>query len=135
MARVHGKDTYVSLGGDDISTYTNNSQITKGADSHDTTTYGADGHEFEGGLENSTITLAGVYDNTALTGPRAVIMPLVGTKVEFIRRPEGTGSGKPEDTADVVVTSYVETNPVADMVTWSADLQVSGVITSSTQAP
>lgn len=135
MARVHAKDTYVSLDDNDLSTHTNTSQVTKGADSHDTTTYGADGHEYEGGLENSTITMAGVYDSTALTGPRAVIMPLVGTKVEFVRRPEGTGSGKPEDTAQVVVTSYVETSPVADMVTWSCDMQVSGTIVSSTQAP
>jgi hypothetical protein len=80
------------------------------------------------------MSAGGIYDNTASTGPRAVIEPLVGTKVPAVRRPEGTGSGKPQDTVDVVVTSYVETSPVADMVTWSVELQGSDAVASTTQS-
>lgn len=134
MAFVHGKNTYISLGGDDLSAFTTTSQLEKNADSHDVTTYGKDDHVFAGGLGNGTATMSGVYDNTAATGPRAVIMPLVGTVVELVRRPEGTGTGKPEDTVDVLVLKYVETNPVADMVTWSCDMQLSDALVSSTQA-
>jgi hypothetical protein len=125
MTFQHGRKTFISLGGDNLSAFTTTSQIEKNSDSHDVTTYGKDSHVFNGGLKNGTATMSGIYDNTALTGPRAVIDPLVGTVVELIRQPEGPGAGKPQDKVDVLVTKYVETNPVADMVTWSCDMQLS----------
>jgi hypothetical protein len=133
MSFVHGKDTYFSLGGSDLSTFTNTSTFTRAADVHDSTTYGKDDHTFEGGLGVSSMSAGGMYDNTASTGPRAVIEPMVGTKVAMVRRPDGTGSGKAQDAVDVVVTSYVETNPVADMVTWSVELQGSDAVNSTAQ--
>lgn len=134
MAFQHGKSTFISLAGDNLSAFTTTSQLERSADSHDVTTYGKDDHVFAGGLGNGTATISGIYDNTAVTGPRAVIMPLVGTVVELIRQPEGTGSGKPQDVVDVLVLKYVETNPVADMVTWSCDLQLSDAIDTTAQA-
>lgn len=133
MAFVHGKDTYISLDGDDLSAFTNASELSRTADSHDVTTYGKSSHVFHGGLKNGTGSMSGIYDNTAGTGPRAVIEPLVGTVVELVRRPEGTGAGLPQDTVDVLVTGYTETNPVADMVAWSCDLQLSDDIDTTAQ--
>lgn len=133
MTFVHGKDTFISLDGDNLSTYTNTSELTRGADKHDVTTYGKNDHVFTGGLGNNSASMSGIYDNTASTGPRAVIEPLVGTVVTLIRRPEGTGSGKPQDSVSVLVEEYVETSPVADMVTWSVKLQCSDAVTSTTQ--
>jgi hypothetical protein len=133
MSFVHGKDTYVSLDGNDLSGYTNASEINPTSDSHDTTTYGKQAHTFQGGLGNGTAKISGIYDNTAGTGPRAVIKPLVGSVVPFIHRPEGTGSGKPQDSMDVLVLGYTQSSPVADMVTWSADLQISDVIDDTAQ--
>lgn len=40
MAFVHGKDTFISLNGSDLSTYTNTSELSRSADRHDVTTYG-----------------------------------------------------------------------------------------------
>ena len=134
MAFVHGKDTFISLDGDNLSAFCNTSTLTRQADSHDVTTYGAEDHVFVGGLGNGTCSIGGFYDNTASTGPRAVIEPLVGTVVVLIRQPEGTGSGLPQDEVDVLVTNYVETSPVADIVTWTAQLQLSGAIDSTAQA-
>lgn len=134
MAFVHGKNTHIELDSNDLSAYVNQSELTRSADSHDTTTYGKEAHDFEGGLKNGTATMSGIYDDTASTGPRAVIEPLVGTKVTLVRQPEGTGSGKPQDSVTVLVTNYVETNPVADMVTWSCEMQLSGVIDTTAQA-
>jgi hypothetical protein len=133
MAFVHGKTTYVSLNAVNLSAYANSSELTVGADQHDTTTYGQTGHTFAGGLTNSTASLEGIYDSTASVGPRAAILALVGTNVTFIRRPEGTGTGKPQDSATVLVGEYTESSPVADYVKWSVKLQVSGAITSTTQ--
>lgn len=133
MTFVHGKNTVVILDGDDLSAYTRTSNYERGADKHDVTTYGKNDHVFSGGLGNGAAGMGGIYDNTAGTGPRGVIEPLIGTVVTLVRRPEGTGTGKPQDSVSVLVEKYVETNPVDDMVTWSVDLQPSDAVTSTTQ--
>jgi hypothetical protein len=127
MSFQHGKNTFVSVGGDDLSDFTTTSQFEQSVATHDTTTYGKNAVVRSTGLKDGTFTMSGVYDNTAGTGPRAVLGALMATPavVEVIRQPEGTGSGKPQDKFDAICTKYVETNPVADMVTWSADFQLS----------
>lgn len=133
MAFKHGKDTFISLDGDDLSPYTTTSQLEKSADSHDTTTYGQDAHTFQGGLLNGTATMSGIYDSSTSSGPAAIIDGLVGTNVTLIRQTEGVGAGLPSQSVNVLVLKYTETSPVADMITWSCDLQLSGTITRSTQ--
>lgn len=132
MAFVHGKNTVITVNAVDLSAYTNTSTFTRGADSHDTTTYGKNDHCFSGGLGNNTFSMGGVYDNGS-SGPRDTLEPLVGTVVTMTRRPEGTGSGLPQDSVSILVTSYVETSPVADMVTWSLEAQCSDAVTSTNQ--
>lgn len=134
MAKLHGRHTVVTLGGDSLTAFSNNSQLEITSDSHDTTTYGNDSHIFSGGLLNGTCTISGFYDTTAATGPRAVIQPLIGTVVELVHQPEGAGATKPQDVVDVLVTKYTQTHPVADMVTWSVDLQFSGDVDSTAQS-
>ena len=107
-------------------------QVKRSADSHDVTCFGATAHAFAGGLENGTITLSGTYDDTS-GGPRATIEPLLATSVTFVYKPEGTGSGKPQDSVSVVVTAYEETAAAADMVKWAATLQLTGAVTTTDQ--
>ncbi len=133
MAFTHGKDTFVSLNGSDLSAFTNESEFGRKADKHDVTTYGKADHVYAGGLGDGSFEMSGIYDN-GVTGPRDIIEPLIGTVVTLIRRPEGTGTGKPQDSVSVLVEEYVETSPVADMVTWSATLQPSDAVTSTNQA-
>lgn len=132
MAESHGKLTFVSLDANDLSTFTDSTTVNRAADEHDTTCYGSDDHTFNGGLLTGTITIGGKYI-TGATGPKAIIEPLLGTVAAFIYRPEGTGAGKPEDTADVHVKAYNQTAPVADIVRWTAELTVSGPVTNATQ--
>lgn len=132
MAFVHGKNTYISLGGEDLSAYTNTSELSRTADSHDVTTYGKNAHVKEGGLLDGTGSMSGIYDNGTF-GPRGVIEPLIGDVVSLVRRPEGTGAGKPQDTVDVLITNYTETNPVADMVAWSCEFELSDDVVSTDQ--
>lgn len=133
MSRVHGKNTVIKLAGTDISQYCTKSSLTRDADIHDTTTYGLDDYRYDGGLKKGDSSIEGVYDSTAVTGPRALIAPLIGTTVAYIRQVEGAGSGKPQDSCNVVVGKYVESNPVADYVTWSLDLKVSGPVNTTPQ--
>lgn len=133
MAFVHSKDTVLIVDGDDISQYSNTSEFERGSDEHDVTTYGKNDHVFSGGLGTGAASMGGFYDNTAGTGPRAVLEPLIGSVVTLIRRPEGTGAGKPQDSVSVLIKKYVETSPVADMVTWSCEMTLSDAVTSTTQ--
>ncbi|MEU7817061.1 hypothetical protein [Pseudonocardia sp. NPDC049154] len=129
MAFVHGKGTAVTIGGDDLSAFANNVAFNRSADSHDVTTFGKNSKVYVGGLKDGTATVSGIYDDAALTGPGAVFRPLIGSTVELVYMPSGDGTGKTTHTVDVVVTAYEETAPVADMVTWSATLQMSDDIT------
>jgi hypothetical protein len=135
VALQHTKDTVIKVNSVDLSTYVTTSQLEKTADSHDVTTYGKDSHVFAPGLKNGTATMSGLYDTTAVSGPRAALEPLVGAAaVPLVRQPEGTGSGKPQDAVDVLVIKYVETAPVADYATWSCDMQLSDDVDSTAQS-
>ncbi|WP_020385883.1 hypothetical protein [Kribbella catacumbae] len=132
MAFVHGKNTFISLNAVDLSAFTDASELTRNSDIHDVTTYGKQSHVKVGGLLDGKGSMSGTYDN-AVGGPRGTIEPLIGTNVTLIRRPEGTGTGRPQDSVNVVVGEYVETNPVADMVKWSVALELSDEVTSTSQ--
>ena len=133
MSFVHGKNTYISVSANNLSTYANTSGFTRGADEHDVTTYGKDDHVVAGGLGTGSFTMGGTYDNSGSASPRAVLEPLVGTVVTIVRRPEGTGVGKPQQSFSALLKSYVETSPVADMIAWSADFTKSDAVTRTTQ--
>lgn len=134
MTFVHSKTTVITVATRDISQYSNTSQLTRGADSHDVTGYGKNSHVFgDGGLKKGEFTCGGTYDNTAVTGPRAAIRPLIGTIAVITRKPEGTGAGKPLETFSAFVEEYVETNPVEGYIAWSAKFTVSDDIADTTQ--
>lgn len=131
MAFVHGKDTYISVAGSDLSAFCDTSELERTSDVHDVTTFGKSSHVKQGGLLDGKGSISGTYDN-GVAGPRAILEPLIGETVTIVRRPAGTGSGRPQDTASAVVSNYTETNAVADMIKWKADLEVSdGVVTVS----
>jgi hypothetical protein len=132
MAFVHGKNTYISIDGDDLSAYFDTSEIERASDEDDVTTYGRDDHVVAGGLLKGSVSGGGTYDDTS-AGPAAVLNPLVGTVVTLIRRPEGTGTGKPQESMSVLIKSVKETNPVAGHIKWSFDGTRSGAITDTTQ--
>lgn len=130
MAKIHSKVTVVLLNSVDISQYCNSVEFAREADTHETTGFGSSSKTYEGGLKDGTASLSGVYDS-AVAGPRATIEPLLGTTVPLVYKPEGTGTGKPTKTVSVIVGSYKETSAVADMVTWSVDLQMTGDVVNT----
>jgi hypothetical protein len=133
MTVSHGKNTIITVVTKDISPYTKNSQIERAAATHNTTGYGVDDELYAGGLRNSKFTCSGVYDNTVLVGPSIVMGGVVGSTLAIIRKVEGTGTGKPQQAFNAVLEKFVESNPHDDMVTWSADFQITGPVTLTTQ--
>jgi hypothetical protein len=132
MAESHGKLTVVKLNAADISTYTDSTTFEREADEHNSTCYGVNDKEVVGGLLGGKITIGGKYI-TGATGPGTVIEALIGTKVAFIYRAEGTGTTKPERACTVLVKSYNASSPVADIVRWTAELTISGAVTTTAQ--
>lgn len=135
MSRSHSKHAVVTVDGNDISQYTDTSEFKPTTDSHDVTTYGNDGHIYDGGLTDGTFTCGGFYDTSTSAGPRAVLQPIqaAGSTVTVIRQPEGAGAGKPQDSFSGLLTSYTETQPVNDYSKWAAEFKISGDVTTSTQ--
>lgn len=133
MSTVHGRKTVVTVATKDVSPFTKTSTYERNADSHDISGYGADDKTFAGGQRYAKFTLGGTYDNTASTGPRNVFNTALGTTLAVIRKVEGTGTGLPQDAFNAVLTKYVETNPVDDMISWSAEMDISGAITTTAQ--
>lgn len=135
MAFVHGRNTVVKLNNVDLSAFTNSTSFGDETDTHDTTTYGRDRKTYAGGLGDGTITIGGTHDN-GVSGPRATIKPLkaAGAAVPFVFRPDGTGSGKQQSTVNVIISSYNESAPVADMIAWTCEMQMTGALDETNQS-
>lgn len=133
MAVQRGKDTFLSINGKDLSPFTTDSELNRTAGADDVTGYGSDDEVWDGTIRGGKLTASGKYDTSVANGPRGVLRPLIRETVTYIRRGEGTGSGKPQDTGSAVLLSFVETNPVAGHVLWSAEFQLSGPVNSTAQ--
>jgi hypothetical protein len=134
MAFTHGRKTVVKINNVDLSVFQDSTEMSDGVDTHDVTTYGAARKAYAAGLGDGTFSIGGTHDN-GLAGPRAVIKPLMaaGNAVEYIYRQEGTGSGLPESRVFVIIKSYKDSSPVADMCKWTAELQMTGDLTEIDQ--
>lgn len=138
---IHGKDSYFSLedsGGStlrNLSPHINNVTFSRSNDTHDTTTYGQEGHTFIAGLTNGTISVDGFWDDTASTGSATVLDSLVGldaVTLGFEYGPEGNANGAVKYSGECILASLDYADPVADLVTFSAQLQISGTVTVGT---
>lgn len=113
-----------------LSTYITSTDWNPTQDTHDDTTYGNTGHTFRGGLTNGTITINGFWDKTATTGPDAVLTGLLSVKtpVAYAFGPDGNASGKVKKSGNCLLNSYSVSAPVADLVTFSAQFNLSGAV-------
>ncbi len=101
---------------------------------NEVTALGDGGARFIPGLEDVTIVLAGIFDNTATSGPDAVLGPLRthGSAVDFEYGPEGSGSGEVKYSGTCWVLSYDLRSRVGNRVEWSARLQVENTVNRGT---
>ncbi len=125
MPRVHSTKTVIIVDDNDISQYCNDSNRERGSGTEDGTHYGDSVEVYDPTLLTAAFGCSGKYNSDA-GGPRAVLDPLVGTVVNIKYRPEGTGSGLPQDSFDAVITKYVETAPIAGYRLWSLETQPTG---------
>lgn len=135
MAFVHGKDSVFKIdnsGGSltDISAYVNSVDMPQTVDVAETTVLGKDNKTYIVGLKDATISLAGLWDST-VDGIFGAVLGQSAT-LSFEYSPEGTTSGNVKYTGEAILTSYSKNSPVGDVVSYSADLQVSDAVTRGT---
>ena len=140
---THGKDSVFSIEDSaattlrDLSSQLTNVAFSRSNDNHDNTAFGSEGHTFQNGLTNGTITLTGWADTTASTGTLTVLDSLVGLDsitVGWEYGPLGSVTGAVKYTGECVLTSLDVSDPVADLVSFTCQLQISGDVTKGTYA-
>jgi hypothetical protein len=132
---VHGSVAVVLLDGNDISEFCNSVTWPNGVDTHEVTTFGNTRKKYKAGLGDGKPSIGGPFDSTA-DSPSDTMNDLIdaGDVVTLVYRPEGTGGGLPQRSVGVIVTSYNESSPVGDVVSWTSEFQMSGTIDNTPQA-
>lgn len=137
MAFVHGKNSIFKIdnaGGGaltDISSYVDSVEGLPGErEFADTTSLGDGGHKNIPGLVNGQFTVGGSWDAT-LDGIMGVLEVATATAT-FEYGPAGSTAGNVKYTGECWVTNYTVSSPVADKVSWTASIQVDGIVTRTT---
>ena len=101
---------------------------------NEATALGDSGATFHPGLENVTISISGHFDDTATTGPEAVLGPLRThtAATAFSYGPKGSTGGFLQYSGTQWVTEFTVESSVGSLVTWSSSLQVEGTVTRGT---
>ena len=130
---AHGKSTDFAIddtGGSsrNISDTLTDVSFPQTIDTAETTAFGSSNKSYIVGLKDTTISVSGIWDAT-------VDGYLSGTEPasrSFIFGPAGTTSGNVKYTGEAIMTNYSQSNPVGDVVTFTADFQVTGAVTRTT---
>jgi hypothetical protein len=137
MAFVAAKNTAFKLDNaagtlTDISAYIDSvGGIANTTDMAETTTFGATSKTFQGTLRNGdTISISGKWDSALNTQLVALLGLATSSTWEY--HPAGTTAGLPKVSGECFVASYEVSSAVADLVTFSASLQITGAVTWGT---
>jgi hypothetical protein len=125
----HGKNTVVNFGQYDLSTYLTDVTSNQSVETVDTTTFGSQNKTYKLGLQDGTIGLEGLWAGDA-TGIDEVFAAAVGSTTPKVITigPEGSAIGRRAILAYTNKTSYEIKGAIADLVTISAQAQVTGSV-------
>lgn len=130
---AHGKSTDFAIddtGGSsrNISDTLTDVSFPQTIDTAETTAFGSSNKSYIVGLKDTTISVSGIWDAT-------VDGYLSGTEPasrSFIFGPAGSTGGNVKYTGECILTNYSQSNPVGDVVSFTADFQVTGSVTRGT---
>lgn len=136
MAFTHGKGAVFKIDNaagtlQTLTAFLDSVEMNNTIDTAETTTMGAEAKTYLSGQSDGTISISGKFDGTAVTGPHVVLSGLIGleTTSSFEIGPEGSTTGKQKLLGECFMTSYVVSAPVGDVVSFTADFQVTGAVT------
>lgn len=131
----HGKNTVFKLdnsGGSltDISNVLNNVGFPRETEILETTSFGSGYRTYVVGFQNATISIEGSWDATVDAHLSGVLGQDATLSFEY--GPEGSTAGSIKYTGEAYLTSYETSGAVGEIVSFSAELQVSGAVTRGT---
>jgi hypothetical protein len=99
-------------------------------DTAETSTFGSSAKSYVVGLTDSTLSVAGNFDATVDTHLAGVLGQAASLSFEY--GPEGSTNGFVKYTGECILTSYEKSGAIGDVVSYSAEFQVTGAITRGT---
>ena len=128
----HGKNSVFKiddLGGTlrDISNVLNSVSFPREVETLETTSFGSSSRSYVVGFSDATISIEGSYDATV----DGYLAGVIGgeSSLSFEYGPEGSTSTYVKYTGECFLTSYEVSGGVGDIVSFSAEFQVTGAVT------
>jgi predicted secreted protein len=130
---IHGKNGFMSVNTDDVSTYLDSAGLDKSLDTAEVSTFGMDDKEYIAGLRDATFSLEGKWDAT-IDGLMADIEDEIETSgvVAFEYGPAGSTAGLVKYSGNAIMTAYNIAQNVNGEITFSASFQVTGGVNRGT---
>jgi hypothetical protein len=131
----HGKSTVFKVdnaGGSltDISNTLTDVGFPQTVDTAETSTFGSSAKSYVVGLSDSSLSVSGNFDATVDAHLAGVLGQAASLSFEY--GPEGSTAGYVKYTGECILTSYEKSGAIGDVVTYSAEFQVTGAITRGT---
>ena len=126
-----GRSASITVNSVDLSTFCTQVDLTNGAETGDTTTFGASWKTALATLLSGGCSLQGLYDPTASTGPIAVLTAAITglTAVPVVFKPGGTATGQESASFSAILTDLQISSAVGGIVAFSCQVQATGAIT------
>ena len=133
----HGKSTVFKVDNaagslTDISNTLTDVSFPQSVDTAETSSFGSSAKAYVVGLSDSTLSVSGNFDATVDAHLAAVLGQAASLSFEY--GPEGSTAGFVKYTGESILTSYEKSGAIGDVVTYSAEFQVTGAITRGTYA-
>jgi len=138
----HGKSAYFALDNGsatltDMSAILQDVGIGRGLDMGETTSFGSNAKTYITGLGDSTISVSGKYDSTFDSQIQTCLSGLQAGTIssllfEYRTNNAIVSSTNPKWTGSALIKSYEVKSSVADVVSFSLELQVTGAVTRAT---
>jgi hypothetical protein len=131
----HGKSTVFKVDNaagslTDISNTLTDVGFPQSVDTAETSTFGSSAKSYVVGLTDSTLSVSGNFDATVDAHLAAILGQSASVSFEY--GPEGSTAGYVKYTGEALLTSYEKSGAIGDVVSYSAEFQVTGAITRGT---
>ena len=128
-----GRLAILTVAAKDISLATKTSTFSGSADFYDASGYTMTSKQKVSGIKDGKFTASGSYDVGATTGTPSALEGQEGVSFAIIRKVQGTGTGRPQETFTGILTKFDVTAPFDDLVSWSAEWEVTGDVVRTPQ--
>lgn len=136
MAFYHGKGLVFKIDNaagslQTLTSYVDNVELNSSVDTGETTTAGVEDKTFVSGQAEHDLSIGGKWDDTATTGPDAVLHALIGleTSSTFEFGPGGSTNGKVKYSGECFLVGYSRSAPIGGVVAFTADFKITGAVT------